>query len=117
MSKYRAIKTDCLHGHTHDSKKEAARCNDLHDMEAKGEITELRQQPEYPCVINGKIICVYRGDFHYRVQDLDILEDVKGMQTDTFRLKRKLVEALYPGVIVNIYPPVKRKKRKPAKKA
>jgi hypothetical protein len=112
VSKYRAIKTDCLHGHTHDSMKEAARCNDLHAMEIAGTLTDLTQQPEFPVSINGQPICLYRADFGYKVQGLTIIEDVKGMQTDVFRLKRKLVEASYPGVVISLYPPPRKRKRR-----
>lgn len=112
MSKYRAIKTECLAGHTHDSKKEAARCNQLHDMDTVGTISGLEFQPEYPCYVNGKLVLTYKADFRYRMQDLLIVEDVKGVQTAVFRIKRKLVEALYPGVLISLYPPVVRKKRK-----
>ena len=112
MSKFGAVKTDCLHGHTHDSKKEAARCNDLHVMQLAGTLSNLEQQPEFPVSINGKTVCVYRADFGYTVQDCRIIEDVKGMQTDVFRLKRKLVEPAYPGTVITLYPPVKRKARK-----
>ena len=31
-SKYNASKMQCRQGHVHDSKKEAWRCNDLHQM-------------------------------------------------------------------------------------
>lgn len=112
MSKYRAVKTECLHGHTHDSGKEAARCNDLHAMQLAGTLSNLTQQPEFPVSINGQTICVYRADFGYTVQDCKIIEDVKGVRTPVFNLKRKLVEASYPGVVITLYPPVKRKARK-----
>lgn len=112
MTKYKAVKTECLHGHTHDSKIEAKRCNDLHVMEIAGTITDLIQQPEYRCEVNGKHICTYRADFLYCVQGLLVTEDVKGISTPVFNLKRKLVEALYPDILISIYPPVKRKVRK-----
>ncbi|KKW92663.1 DUF1064 domain-containing protein [Sphingobium chungbukense] len=117
MTKYRAIKTDCDHGHTHDSRKEAARCNQLHDMEIDGAITDLRQQPSFAVNIGDSYICTYVADFEYRVQDCRIVEDVKGVRTAVFQLKRKLVEATHPGVVVTIYPPVRRKRRKAKKVA
>ena len=110
--KYRAIKTDCLHGHTHDSKKEAARCNQLHDLELDGAITHLRQQPSFAINIGDSYICTYVADFEYRVQDCRIVEDVKGVLTPVFSINRKLVEATHPGVVVTLYPPRKRKARK-----
>jgi len=112
MHKFRAKKTDCLHGHTHDSNLEAGRCDALHALEAEGMITDLSQQPEFPVMVNGKLICKYVADFQYQVQDCRIIEDCKGVQTRVFSIKRKLVEAAYPGTVITLYPPVKRKARK-----
>ncbi|MES2173865.1 MAG: DUF1064 domain-containing protein [Pseudomonadota bacterium] len=112
MQKYRAIKTDCDHGHNHDSKKEAARCNELHRLETDGEITGLRQQPSFAINIGDSYICTYVADFGYDIGGCRIVEDVKGVLTPVFALKRKLVEATHPGVVVTLYPPRKRKTRK-----
>jgi hypothetical protein len=114
MSKYSAIRTVCAAGHKHDSKIEARRCDELTAMEAAGEITHLVQQPEFRVTINDKLICRYVADFQYRMADsgLSIVCDVKGMKTPVFNLKRKLVEAQYPGVVISLYPPEKPKTRK-----
>lgn len=117
MTKYRAIKADCDHGHTHDSKLEAGRCNALHALEVEGAITNLTQQPEFPITLNGKAICKYVADFQYQVQDCLIVEDCKGVATRVFSIKRKLVEAAYPGTVITLYPPRKRKARKKKAKA
>lgn len=109
MTKYHAKKTPCHHGHTHDSGMEAKRCNDLHALENAGSISLLQQQPEFPVVVNGKKICVYKGDFSYFVGDERVIVDVKGVVTPIFSLKKKLVEALYPGIKITLYPPKKRK--------
>jgi hypothetical protein len=117
-NKFRAVKDECPRGHLHDSKMESRRCADLCALETVGQITHLEQQPEFRVEINGKAICTYRADFQYRMADsgLPIVEDVKGMQTPVFNLKRKMVEAAYPGTVITIFPPKVRKKRK-AKKA
>lgn len=112
MTKYRAKKTDCGSGHTHDSKIEAARCDELTALEDAGEITRLTQQPEFRVEINGKLICRYVADFSWFTADCQIVEDVKGMRTPMFNLKRKLVEASHPGTVITVYPPIVRKKRK-----
>ena len=117
MTKYRAIKTDCDYGCTHDSKIEAARCNQLHEAMLAGTISNLTFQPEFPVTLNGKVICKYIADFQYEIQDCRIVEDVKGMRTPVFNLKRKLVEAAYPGTVITLYPPRKRKARKTKKEA
>ena len=46
-----------------DSKREAARYQELRLLERAGEITALRVQPRYPLAVNGVPICAYVGDF------------------------------------------------------
>lgn len=113
-SKYSAKKTICGAGHTHDSKLEAKRCDDLTALEAIGHITDLEQQPVYRVEIGGKLICRYVADHRYRMADsgLQIVEDCKGVTTPVFNLKKKLVEATHPGIVITVYPPRKRKTRK-----
>jgi hypothetical protein len=116
-SKYSAIRTVCAAGHRHDSKMEAARCDDLTALEAAGHITRLEQQPEFRVEINGKLMCRYVADFAWFTSDCRVVEDVKGVVTPMFRLKQKLVEASHPGVVITVFPPIKRKKRKARKAA
>lgn len=96
-NKYRAVKTE-VDGITFDSKREAARYMELMLLQKAGEISRLELQPKYDCVVNGHKICTYRADFRYFDASNSIVEDVKGMKTPVYRLKKKLVEALYPGV-------------------
>ena len=112
--KFRAVKTVCAEGHTHPSKTEAAKCDDLHQQERDGLITHLTREPVFPIIINGKIVCKYIADFQYRMANsgLSIVMDVKGMCTPVFNLKKKLVEAAYPGVVIAIWPPKKPRKKK-----
>ena len=46
-SKYHSKKTECLHGHTHDSRTEAHRCDFLHQMQDMGKIDHLQIQRKY----------------------------------------------------------------------
>lgn len=116
MTKYSAIRTACAAGHTHDSKLEAGRCDDLHALQAAGEIDRLTMQPEFDCSVNGRRICKYVADFAYFTSDCRIVEDVKGMITPVYRLKKKIVEALHPGCVVTEWPVRTRKKRKTKRK-
>ena len=108
MTKYRAIKT-VVDGITFDSKREANRYSELLLMEKAGIIASLRLQPEFKCMVNGKKVCTYKADFEYlMVDDIGpqgqigyyIVEDVKGFKTPVYRLKKKLVEACYPGTVI-----------------
>lgn len=113
-NKFSAKKTVCGADHLHDSGIEAKRCDELTAKEEAGEITHLRQQPKFTIAINDRTICTVILDFEYRMADsgLQIDEDVKGMDNPMSRLKRKLIEASYPGTVVTIWPPKKRKVRK-----
>lgn len=101
MTKYRAVPT-VVDGIRFDSKAEARRYGTLRALERAGKIAELRLQPAFDCIVNGRKICTYRADFQYRGADGVVVEDVKGAQTQVYRLKKKLVEALHGVSIVEI---------------
>ena len=62
-----------------------------------GLISDIEIHPPFPCVVNGKKVCLYKADFRYKNSEgVMIVEDTKGIETPMFRLKKKLVEALYP---------------------
>ena len=91
------------------SKAEATRYGELCLLESDGLIFELERQPAYPiCVTDphGRrvIVAAYIADFRYRDGTDGILtvEDVKGMITPLYRLKKKLVEAQYGITITEI---------------
>jgi hypothetical protein len=98
--KYRAVRTVCSAGHSHPSKAEAKRCGELRLLEQLGEIARLEQQPRFPCKINGTLICTYVADFAYFDNERRVIEDVKGQPTPVYKLKKKLVEALFPGTVI-----------------
>lgn len=79
-----------------DSRREAARWDELHLMETLGAITELRRQVPFPIEVGGRVISIYYADFSYVREGKRVVEDVKGGRaTDTplSRIKRKAVEA------------------------
>jgi len=64
-------------------------------------IENLELQPNYAIRLNNHPITTYRADFRYAVLDERgrveklVVEDVKGMITDVYALKKKLFEAAY----------------------
>ena len=103
FGKYRAVKSQCSAGHTHDSKREAIRCNELHALEAAGEITDLVIHPQYWFVINGKQLkhangrrVGYKSDFEYIENGMLVTEDVKGVVVRDWPLRRAVFIALFP---------------------
>ncbi len=93
-SKYGAVKT-VVDNITFASKKEAARYGVLKVMLANGEICDLQLQPEFPLIINGVKCGKYLADFSFLAMGKRVIEDCKGMKTPVYRLKKKIVEALY----------------------
>ena len=99
MNKFHAKKTE-YNGRIYDSKKEAHRSFELDMLEKAGEISNIEYQPPFPIVINKVKVCLYKADFKYTEKDgTVIIEDVKGYKKGSayamFRLKKKLVLAVY----------------------
>ena len=96
-TKYYSKKCHCNAGHVHDSKKEAARCNKLHDMQRKGLISNLEIQPRFELIPSRKYkdmsserAVTYIADFSYTSGKIRIVEDTKGFKTKDYIIKRKL---------------------------
>lgn len=105
--KYNASKVT-LDGHRFDSRREARRYEELKQMEAAGKIAQLELQPRFELQpafrYRGEAVrkIEYVADFRYLDYERGglVVEDVKGMKTDVYRLKRKLFLAKYgDGVI------------------
>ena len=89
-----------------DSAKEWRRNQELEALQRAGEISELNRQVPFVLMPSYTIAdettrqgfrtvreIRYIADFTYRLKDgTRIIEDVKGMQTDVFKIKRKLLE-------------------------
>lgn len=55
----------------------------------------IEEQVPFDCIVNGKKICRYLLDFKVTYKDRVEYVDVKGVVTPIYRIKKKLVEALY----------------------
>lgn len=64
-------------------------------LQKQGLISDLQEQVKYPIVWNGVKVCTYIADFKYQEGDKEVIEDVKGMITAIYRLKKKLMKACY----------------------
>ena len=95
MSKYHSKKV-AIDGHVFDSKKEADRYCELRLLERAGEISNLRLQPRYllqpafTCDGNAYRKIEYVADFEYVENGRTVVEDVKGMRTEVYKIKKKL---------------------------
>jgi len=89
----------CLKGHIHQSRLEARYCDSLFLLEKAGEIKSYRTQVRYPLEINGEVICSHYVDFEVvNKQGKLEVHETKGMETDIWRIKRKLFQACYPDI-------------------
>lgn len=95
--KYHAKKTT-VDGITFDSRKEAERYKELKALQLVGKIDRLELQPRFVLMdgfrYEGKAVrkIEYVADFLYRdLSTLElVVEDVKGVKTDVYKLKKKL---------------------------
>jgi len=103
--KYAALPT-VMNGFRFASKAESRRYAELLLLGAAGEIRNLELQPRFPLIVGGERVGVYVGDFRYdeRTSDSrsmwmqewrDVVEDVKGVKTPVYRLKKRIFEAQY----------------------
>lgn len=114
-SKYGNKKVTAM-GRKFDSIGERDRYFYLSEAQRRGEIKNLRCQVKFPMVVNDLHVCDYFADFVYEkhtsprlvinksearlcnldlVDFVEIIEDFKGVQTDVFKLKRKLMRACH----------------------
>ena len=86
-------------GIKYHSKGEAGLARDLDFRVRAGELKSWRRQVPISLDVNGMHICNYICDFELTYPDgtIEYLE-YKGFETPVFRLKRKLLEALYPNL-------------------
>ena len=112
-NKYKNIKSNGC-----DSRKEARRLAQLRLLEKAGEISNLRQQVKYVLIPTqyetyeryskkGKRLkdgvrfiekeCSYYADFVYTITETgeNVWEDVKGVRTEAYKIKRKLMLAVH----------------------
>lgn len=91
-SKYGAVRTNGF-----ASKAESRRYDDLVLMQRAGMIAELKTQVRFMFTIGSVDICSYIADFQY--VDLKtgkmVTEDCKGYKTPEYKIKKRLMLAVY----------------------
>lgn len=105
MNKYHAKKT-VIDGITFDSRKEANYYCELKMLRMAGEVTEIELQvpfelqPKY--TYGGKAVRAikYIADFRVTYKDGHVeVVDVKGVRTEAYKLKKRLLLYQNPGII------------------
>ena len=80
-----------------DSHRERLRYATLRALEGSGRLEQLQVHPRYRLEVNGVLVGHYRPDFVYvdRTTGRQVVEDVKGVRTRDYVLRKKLLKALY----------------------
>lgn len=94
MSRTKYRNTSVTHdGFRFDSKAELKRYQELKWLEQAGAISGLERQKEYLLIPaqKGERKVSYKADFVYREDGEQVVEDVKGMRTKDYVIKRKLM--------------------------
>ena len=92
-SKYRAQPVHTDEGYF-ASKREYRHWLALKQRQLDGQIRGLERQVRFRLEIGGQKICDYVADAVYFEGNKRIVADAKGVETDVFKLKRKLMKAL-----------------------
>ena len=108
-SKYKN-KPTIVGGIRFDSKGESERYKELVVQQKVGAIRDLKLQPRFelqPAFTKDKIRYAsisYVADFSYHkgLMDKFIIEDFKGVETEVFKLKRRMFELKYPDLTIRI---------------
>ena len=95
-----AKKDRTLNGTTYMSKLEMQYRQKLNLLQRakniEDRVVSIEEQVPYKIDINGKHICTYLLDFKVEYGDGRVeLVDVKGIATDMYKIKKKMVEAYY----------------------
>jgi len=95
-NKYKAVK-QTYNGYSYDSKLEAEHAMNLDFLLKAGIVTQWERQIKISLDINDIHIANYFCDFKVWFDDGRIeYHEVKGLETDLFKLKWKMSKALYP---------------------
>lgn len=98
-SKYRAVKVN-INGITFHSKAEA----EFYKLLWNYKINHQRQV-KYKLMVNNVLITTYYADFVFpeiKINGRELVIDVKGVETREFKIKKKLMKAIYGIDVITI---------------
>ena len=101
-NKYNA-KRVFLDGRWYDSIREAEVSCDLSNKMRAGQIAAIEYQPTFELIPKPNRI-TYRADFRVKYPDGHVeIIDVKGVETDVFKIKAKMFRHFFPDLTLVIY--------------
>jgi hypothetical protein len=102
-SKYRNKKTPNADGTISDSRKEARIDAQMMLLKNSKNVASVKRKRKFPLVVRDKLICTYICDWEViYCNGRQEVYDAKGFKTSVYRLKKKLMEALYGITIIEV---------------
>jgi len=90
-------------GRVYHSAAEARYASELELRRRIGEIRAWRPQPRFRLEVQGHLVCVVMLDFEITERDGSLsYVEVKGWESQLWKLKRKLLAALYPNIRLKV---------------
>jgi hypothetical protein len=103
MGKYSNVPTT-VDGKTFHSKLEAERYQELRILAKAGKIRNLQCQVKFSLDVDGVHITNYIADFTYHTENgAFVVEDTKGVITDVYKLKERLMAACHGIKVERVY--------------
>jgi len=103
QSKYHAIRTQNADGTWSDSLREARFDAQIMLLQHDPKTARVVRKEKFPIVVNGEKICTFVSDWFVEKKTGEkIVYDAKGVKTPIYKLKKKLVKALYGLDIVEL---------------
>ncbi len=93
-NKYHARRIE-VDGEWFDSQHEASIYYELLLLQKQGLIHNLERQVVFRLNVEDCFICKYIADFQYYLQNDLVVVDAKGVRTPVYKLKKKLMKAIY----------------------
>jgi len=89
----------CWEKHIHQSILESDYCNHLTILKRSKEIRDFKIQHKIEIWVKDEHICNHIVDFLVlKAGGISEYHEVKGMETEVWKIKRRLVQALFPGI-------------------
>lgn len=101
-NKYNNLLTE-YNGVKYHSRLEAKYAALLDIRQKAKEVENIKRQERFPLEVNGEKIGTYVADFSFfdKVKKVNRVVDIKGVETDLFKIKKKLMKAVH-GIDVEI---------------
>ncbi len=100
-NKFGNVPKICRQGIKHKSSSEADHCDKLYleSHSRDSQVVKIHHELRYLMTVNGKLVCTHSPDWTLELKDgTKKVVEYKGIGTPSWKLKKKLFEALFPHI-------------------